>query len=82
MVEAVHQLHLPQHVGSIAAQLVHLQGHHLVRHPVVHLKQKKRSGEMLLFSSRLTIHSRNHRRSVESHSLFFNGSGGSEMRSE
>lgn len=42
MVESVHELHFSQHVGSIAAQLVHLQSHHLVGRPVVDLKKQSK----------------------------------------
>lgn len=35
--EAVHQLHLPQHVAPVARQLVHLQHHDLPRLAVPHL---------------------------------------------
>jgi len=36
--EAVHQLHLPQHVAPVAGQLVHLQHHDLPRLAVPHLE--------------------------------------------
>ena len=39
--EPVHELHLPQHVGLVAGHGVHLQGHHLPRHPVLHLRTKQ-----------------------------------------
>ena len=40
--EAVHELHLPEHVGLVAGHGVHLKGHHLPCHPVLHLRTKKR----------------------------------------
>lgn len=39
MGQSVHQLDFSQHVGSITAQFVHLQSHHLARHSVAHLQQ-------------------------------------------
>lgn len=36
--EAVHQLHLPQHVAPVAGQFVHLQHHDLSRLAVPHLE--------------------------------------------
>lgn len=36
--EAVHQLHLPQHVAPVAGKLVHLQHHDLPRLAVPHLE--------------------------------------------
>lgn len=38
MAESVHQLHLSQHVGLVAGQSVHLQGHHLACRSVLHLE--------------------------------------------
>lgn len=42
MREPVHELHLPEHVGSVAGQDVHLQSHDLTRHPMLHLREEKR----------------------------------------
>jgi len=38
--QPVHQLHLSQHVGPVAAHLVHLQSHDLVRGPVTYLRSR------------------------------------------
>lgn len=37
--QSVHELDLPEHVGSVAGQDVHLQSHHLARHPMLHLDE-------------------------------------------
>ena len=38
MAEAVHELHLPQHVGLVTGLCVHLQSHHLPSDPVLNLR--------------------------------------------
>lgn len=37
--EPVHELDLPEHVGSVTGQDVHLQSHYLTRHAMLHLDQ-------------------------------------------
>ena len=46
--QPVHELHLPEHVGSVAGQDVHLQGHHLTRHTMLHLDHTRKTTNTLL----------------------------------
>lgn len=60
MGQSVHQLDLSQHVGSITAQFVHLQSHHLARHSVAYLQRTQQSGQfgiigMLLFNTTVPL---------------------------
>lgn len=44
MREAVHELDLPEHVGSVTGQDVHLQSHDLTRHAMLHLREEQEKG--------------------------------------
>jgi len=44
MSEAVHQLYLLQHVGSVTGHGVHLQSHHLPGDTMLNLQRKKARG--------------------------------------
>lgn len=45
MRKPVHELHLPEHVGSVAGQDVHFQSHDLTRHPMLHLREEREKGK-------------------------------------
>ena len=47
--QSVHELDLPEHVGSVAGQDVHLQSHDLTGHTVLHLDQAKKFPQMIIF---------------------------------
>lgn len=44
----IQQLHLPQHIGAVRPQLVHLKHHYLARRFVGDLKRKRKHKLLLL----------------------------------
>lgn len=60
MGQSVHQLDFSQHVGSVTAQFVHLQSHHLARHSVAYLQRTQQSSHLgiigtLLFNTTVPL---------------------------
>lgn len=47
--QPVHELDLPEHVGSVAGQDVHLQSHDLTRHTMLHLDQNNTHTQCIMF---------------------------------
>lgn len=47
--QSVHELDLPEHVGSVTGQDVHLQSHDLARHTMLHLDHTEKNKKLLYF---------------------------------